>query len=182
MLEFVAALVGWCLLLASLPKLFSRRAFIQIVAEYGLIPKRLTTYIGTAIPYLELTTGLLILINPAWSYSLTIAAFLYGAFAGAVTVNLLRGRTHISCGCFGSNEGIGWSIVYRNVLFFLGAVIVGSSRHHTNLSAFEYLSIRLVAAGCIGCFGLIATVRRILLSLPAATTQSLGPERSRSGL
>jgi ABC-type phosphate transport system permease subunit len=54
---------------------------------------------------------------------MAIIAALLLVYAGGMAINILRGRTHIDCGCLGfgtSRASLGWELVARNIL--LGAV------------------------------------------------------------
>lgn len=53
------------------------------------------------------------------------AAVLFGAFAGAVGINLLRGRT-LGCGCRGGDDDrpISWGLVARNTAAAAAAVLL----------------------------------------------------------
>jgi hypothetical protein len=55
-----------------------------------------------------------ILFSQGQSRWLALALFaLYGA---AITINLLRGRQHIDCGCGGDGTPISWGLVLRNAV------------------------------------------------------------------
>jgi hypothetical protein len=90
--------------------------------------------IGVAVPVLELTLALALLLAPArWlPLAFAAAALLFGAFTvwmGWVRANRLRVR----CGCFGSGGGqVGPRIIARNLLLLalalVGLALAGQTR------------------------------------------------------
>lgn len=117
-------LLGGTFLLSSLPKLRDREAFVEIVDDYRLTPRPVSRLVGHVLPFVELLTALALLTGIALSWTASIAAVLFALFAVAVAVNLLRGHTQISCGCFGAelDEHLHWWMVGRNALLLAAAV------------------------------------------------------------
>lgn len=109
LLLFVAAVAG---------KLRHRPEFIGVVANYRLMPLAWATPTARLIIGLELVviaslaTGFELILGAA------LAAILLAAFGAAVTINLVRGRSHIDCGCFQGTlrQQLSITLVLRNVL------------------------------------------------------------------
>jgi uncharacterized membrane protein YphA (DoxX/SURF4 family) len=87
-----------------------------IIANYRLLPRRLVGPSAIALPAVEVATGAALLIGLHPLATSTAMALLL-LFAGAMAINIMRGRAHIDCGCgHGAlRHPIGWSLVARNV-------------------------------------------------------------------
>lgn len=119
--------IGFSLLflLAALHKLSALAHFRAILRDYQLLPGALIAPLAIVIPLLETVIGAcwLLLKNPA--PVALVSMFVLGLYTLAITVNLYRGRVHISCGCgvAGSDAGnqhLTAGLVVRNVvLIFL---------------------------------------------------------------
>ncbi|MGD1955534.1 MAG: MauE/DoxX family redox-associated membrane protein [Sphingomonadales bacterium] len=104
-------------------KLFGFSTFARQVADYQLVPPVLATPGAVIVLALELTCILLLVIMPV--YGVATAAGLLLLYATAMGSNLVRGRTHIDCGCFARPQATGfisWAMVARNTMM---AVICG---------------------------------------------------------
>lgn len=103
--------------LRDLPKHFA------ILEDYRLLPAALVRPFGAAEITAEAGVGVLLLLGlwqpiAAWA---TLGLLLL--YTAAVTINLLRGRTEISCGCGGvaGNHQLSWKLVVRNLILMLSA-------------------------------------------------------------
>jgi uncharacterized membrane protein YphA (DoxX/SURF4 family) len=127
--QYVALLtrsfVALVLLSACIAKLGSRREFIQIVRNYKLVPRSLSTFTSQLIPAAELILAVCLLSGNLTRWSAFAASGLFLLFGGAVGINLIRGRRDVSCGCFGGRDHqLTWALVFRNaVLAALAAAI-----------------------------------------------------------
>ena len=100
LLAAVACVVGGLLLIAGVPKIRDRDAFVAVVENYRLLPRPLAQFVGRTLPVVEvvLGVGLVAGIFPRW-VGLVAAAVFVSFFVG-LTVNLVRGHTNLDCGCF----------------------------------------------------------------------------------
>lgn len=111
-----------CLLLAAgLHKLRRGAAFRAALADYRLLPARLTAPAAHGLAALELGTGLALLAAPLAGGAAALAAALFALYGAAVALNLARGRRHIDCGCGPAPRPLGASLVARNALLVLAA-------------------------------------------------------------
>jgi methylamine utilization protein MauE len=121
---FVAAV----LLAAGVTKLGKRREFVGIVRNYRLLPESMVGFVGGMIPALETIVAVGLLFGVLTSWFAPTALGLFILFGSAVAINLLRGRRHISCGCFGPQQSqrLTWGLVIRNVVLggFAGVIWV----------------------------------------------------------
>lgn len=113
--------------LSSWSKLRDRAAFAGIVADYRLLPRALAAPLSLAIPFVEAVVAVGLLLDGMRATAAAWAGALIVLFSLAVFVNLLRGRTHIDCGCFGAafRQRIGWSLLARNALLLAAVALVG---------------------------------------------------------
>jgi hypothetical protein len=103
---------------AAAGKMRHWQAFEGVVANYRLLPRALIPAVAYALPPVEAVIGASLLIGAASPWAPLGAAALLGVFALAMAVNLLRGRSHIDCGCFQTalKQKLRWPLVARNVV------------------------------------------------------------------
>lgn len=118
--------LGLVLVAAGVSKLAQgRAAFVRVVLDYRLLPERLAGAMATALPAVELVTGLLLFTGIASAPAAAVAALLFTAFAVGIVVNLLRGRVDIACGCFGATgHRLSWAMAARNALLTAASIAV----------------------------------------------------------
>jgi len=99
-LQLIFAL-GLALLFASagIHKLRNGPRFTAALAEYHLLPERWTPLIARALALLEILLAAALLLPLSRPDAGGLAAALLMLYAGAMTINLVRGRSYIDCGC-----------------------------------------------------------------------------------
>lgn len=117
--------LGGLFLLSGAKKLADLAGFRATIDNYHLLPDALSPVAALLLPFAELGAGAVALAGLLRQDlpGLLPAALLLFLYAGAMGVNVARGRTHVDCGCLGfgaSRSTIGWSLVLRNM--FLGAL------------------------------------------------------------
>lgn len=106
---------------AAWHKLSDLAAFERVLLGYRLLPAAVCRWLARLVPGLELGAAGLALAS-LWLPSLRApaalaCALLLGTYAGAMGINLLRGRRDIDCGCGGPGERpLSWSLVVRNLV------------------------------------------------------------------
>lgn len=121
----VAVLVALLLLVAGIDKLRHRGLLPGVIANYRLLPNGLVAPAALLLPVVELAVaaGLLLgLLAPSLLLlAVPAAAGLLLLFAGAMAINIGRGRRHIDCGCglAALRQQLGWGAVIRNLLLAL---------------------------------------------------------------
>jgi uncharacterized membrane protein YphA (DoxX/SURF4 family) len=121
-LRFILASV---FLVAGFAKLLSSDEFALAVQNYDLLPARASVVVARVLPALEIGCAVLLLLGLGIRPVSAVLALLLLVFAGAVAVNLARGR-EIDCGCFGASTErrlSRWTVV-RNVALAAAAVVV----------------------------------------------------------
>ncbi len=109
--------IGLIFLIAGVAKLRHRDLLPGVIANYRVLPDALVTPASLALPLVELAVGAALLLGNRPLAPL-LAMLLLTGFAGAMAVNIRRGRLHIDCGCGQSAlaQTIGWPLVVRNLL------------------------------------------------------------------
>ena len=105
-------------------KLSERLRFAAQLAEYQLLPERLVPTAVWALVGLELTAACTLLWRGSWPVAGALAAGLLALYAAAIAINLLRGRSHIDCGCGDTPVLLSYWLVLRNALLAGGAAVL----------------------------------------------------------
>lgn len=113
--------VGLLLIASGVVKLLDIDSFADVVQAFALLPGKLAASVARLIPLGECLIGGLLLLAVASPHSdarraAMAAMALFAVFAGAVAINLMRGRRNIACGCFAAMEDdqLTWFLVARN--------------------------------------------------------------------
>lgn len=107
---------------AAWHKLSEPAAFLSALAGYRLVPEALLGAVARIVPVVEAALALGLLIPLTRTVALAGAALLIASYAGAMAVNLLRGRSYIDCGCGGAAHPLSWGLVARNALLVVVAL------------------------------------------------------------
>ncbi|HEU5348290.1 MAG TPA: MauE/DoxX family redox-associated membrane protein [Ktedonobacterales bacterium] len=124
--------LGALLLSTGGAKLVHPHRFRRNIEDYQLIPRWVAVRFPVAaalawiIPVLELLIGLGLIGDVAVMAAPVALLILLVVFSGAVAINLVRGRTDLSCHCAGvlGDHRIAWWQVARNGALMLCAVVV----------------------------------------------------------
>jgi uncharacterized membrane protein len=137
--------------LAALAKLRELEVFRGVVEQYDLLPRALVTPFAYALPVVELGAALGLLAPATRAPAAALLILLLLAFAAAMAINLLRGRSGIDCGCFigGQKQRISWPLVARNlVLAGFGLTLLGAGTGRP-LAALDWLTIAAAAGSLL---------------------------------
>ena len=140
--------------------------------DFG-VPKKLAVPLGYGLPFFEILVGVALLPrNTAW-LGATVGLALLSAFAGAIAINLARGRAP-DCNCFGQlhSKPVSWSLFARDLLLIaFAATIVVLGKNDSGTSAFDWLTnlkageVATLALSVVAC-GLLAVsivcLRRVI--------------------
>ncbi|WP_420143357.1 MauE/DoxX family redox-associated membrane protein [Sphingobium sp.] len=161
--------VGLLFLIAGVDQWRHRALLPGVIANYRLLPRRLLMPAARALPLAEVATGAALLIGLHPLAVLTGMALLL-LFAGAMAINIARGRGHIDCGCgHGAlRHPIGWPLVTRNVM--LAALL---ALRLPPAPAFTMMDIATATAG-----GIAITLLCLLFQSLAALAASPAHRRS----
>ena len=117
----IACLIVACTALlfaaAAIHKLRDLRRFGEIFAAYGLLPFAVGRRSSRVVPLLEAAVAVGLLYDGSRTPAAGVGIVLLLAYAGAIAVNLRRGRRDLACGCGGPDDRrpiAGW-MVWRNI-------------------------------------------------------------------
>jgi hypothetical protein len=112
---------------AALGKWRGRAEFGAVLANYRLFPALLVGPLAASVPALEMAVALLLLPAPSRPGAAATGAVLLLSYAGAIGINLRRGRLDLDCGCAGPADRrpiAGW-MVWRNILLAAALAVAG---------------------------------------------------------
>jgi hypothetical protein len=113
----------------------------------------------------ELLAALLVLIPGARTAGLAVMAGLLLVYTAGISINLLRGRRNIDCGCSGPSsrhELSGW-LVLRNLLL-LGLVLLAAEP--ASGRPLNWLDVLVIAFGVLIAGGLYLSMNQLLAQAP----------------
>jgi uncharacterized membrane protein YphA (DoxX/SURF4 family) len=128
-LSYIArVVVGFVLIMASIPKVAEPIAFAKSIQAYQIVPTFLVNISAISIPWLELVIGIFLIFGLLLRGSSLLSAALFAAFSILIAVSLFRGLS-IDCGCFGLDGApLSWSRFLEDiVLLFLSLQIFFNS-------------------------------------------------------
>ncbi|WP_409176901.1 MauE/DoxX family redox-associated membrane protein [Brevibacillus fortis] len=117
----------------SLSKFHNIDQHALIIKEYKILPNRFVYVFAKLEVYTEFSVGIFLALGLFPKLTAGMATFLLLIYTLAISINLLRGRRNISCGCGGiaGNHHLSWLLVLRNVIFICIAafLIINPSNH-----------------------------------------------------
>jgi uncharacterized membrane protein YphA (DoxX/SURF4 family) len=148
---------------AAIGKLRHLAIFEGVVANYRILPRVAVKPAALALPWAELAVGASLLAPGLGPTPCIAAVALLAAFAGAMAVNLVRGRAHIDCGCHRTElrQTLRWSLVVRNLVLGSWLLTSFAARWTTDLSL---VAVAIAAGAAAYLFYLLFNV---FASLPA---------------
>ncbi len=118
----IAFFLAWLWFSAAGQKLRGFEVFEVVLADYRLVPGQAVPVLAVFVIGLELGLGFCLTFPAMRSFALVGSALLLLLYAGAIGVNLRRGRRFIDCGCMGRGGHqplSGWLIARNLSLAFL---------------------------------------------------------------
>lgn len=111
-------IVGGVFIWSGALKAVQPLAFAQNAAAYELFPRWMSLLIGVSLPWVEVTTGVLLVLGLFRRGAALVACGMLAGFILLVCVTMARGLS-ITCGCFGSLSGkVGWPLLAQDAVLF----------------------------------------------------------------
>ena len=128
MIEMTARLLlGIILIYASYHKILAPEEFAKIVYGYGLFPSVTINLIAIIIPFIELVTGIALIIGIYTRPAAIIVIGMLSAFIIAISINIIRGH-EFDCGCFSSDTSqaanSAWQTLGRDIIFMMLGIYI----------------------------------------------------------
>jgi hypothetical protein len=149
---------------SAVHKLIAWNEWQGVAQNYRLIPPGIGPFMAGLIPCAELLASALLVMPRERPLGGTIAAGLLWLYGSAMAINVLRGRTNIDCGCFGSRlaHGISAWMVVRNAVMGTVALTLCMSVTRRPLSVPE----ELLAVVLVITIGFLYPVLTVVLQPP----------------
>jgi len=137
------------------------REWLGVVRNYQLVAPALSSLAAASVTVGELIVAAGLLWPPARGRAGVACAALLGLFAGAMWINIRRGRTQIDCGCFGSRSirGIAPWMLWRNVVLAACSLALALPRGARVLTALDLM----VCVGCVATLGFLYPTVAVVL-------------------
>ncbi len=122
--EAVRLMIAAVFALAAYHAMREWAVFGGIVERYRIVPGQLARIMSRILPPLELVAAVFLLVPMIGRTGAALGLGLMTLFTVAISVNLVRGRVSIDCGCGGaSGQKLSVGLVVRNLLMMLGLVL-----------------------------------------------------------
>ncbi len=175
-------------LFAALHKLGNRDNFRAILLAYKILSAGMLRTASLLIPVVELGLGLAwlassVLLIQVYLLAL-MSAMLLAAYTSAITINLIRGRNYIDCGCgFAKNSGndiqqLSSGLLVRNSMLILASLLTAFSISARELGSVDHFAW-LMATGILVL--LYGGYNQLLSNNSAINTWRIIPEKSAEG-
>lgn len=122
--------------------------FADILQNYQVLPGPAVHPASRLLPVLECATGLALLVPAAMRQAADVAAALLLIYSAAITLNLVRGRRRIDCGCGGTalRQTLSEWLLARNAILIGLAVAAASSAPEGEMGWHAWTIAALAAA------------------------------------
>jgi hypothetical protein len=166
----IAAALAVAVILASAAthKLRAPARFANQVEDYQLLPRSLVRPVARLLPFVEVAVAFALLVPASRGTAALVAAVLLAGYAGAISINLWRGRRDIDCGCAGPEQAqpIRPVLLARNAVLVSLALVASLAPLSRELGIFD--SFVVIAASAVALLlyaaadGLMANGPRLL--------------------
>jgi hypothetical protein len=159
----VVIAVAWMLALVFAHALFHKlrepTRFRASMAAYALLPAVLVAPVAGVVMVLEAAAVFALLLGS--NFGVLLAALLLAGYAVAIAINVVRGRTHLDCGCGDEPVPVSWAVVARNVLLVVVAIWAAAIGPQTVSATGPWGLIFSAASAAVG-FGIFLIVEQLL--------------------
>jgi uncharacterized membrane protein len=146
-------------------KLADFEEFRAAVANYRIVPESLAMPVAALVPIAETTGAVGILIPRTREAGAAMLLLILAVFTAATVVNLMRGRLHVDCGCFGPalRQPLSWWLPARNVILM---ALAASAAVSSMDRAMTPLDVATVVFGAVTIVTLYLAANFLLANLP----------------
>ena len=115
--------IGFSFIYAGVQKVSNPESFAISISNYKLLPISIINFLAITLPWLELISGLLLMLGFLAKENSIIIFTLLIIFNIAIIISMVRGL-NIECGCFDNGMKIGLFKLFENLLMILGCSIL----------------------------------------------------------
>ena len=153
---------GLLLTISGLSKLFNRESFESVLRGYDLLLEKVLPSGAVLIGGLELGLGLLWFSLSESKFVVVGSSLLLLTYALVITINLVRGRNYIDCGCSfsslranhnRSSSGLSFHLVYRNIVLMCFAFLTLVPVFEREFNVLDYFIIFFALACSVLFYG-----------------------------
>lgn len=139
------------------------------MGEYQLLPAGLLALASFILMAAEVLAAVLVLIPATGVHGFAIMLALLLTYSAGISINLLRGRRDIDCGCNGpaDKQLLSWWLVARNLIF---AGLAGLAMQAPSGRIMNWLDLLTILFGVLVATGLYLSLKQLLAQLPAPVT------------
>lgn len=132
-------------------KLADLGQFRGAVVNYRILPEAIAGAVAPMIPVAELAGAVGILLPETHAMAAALMVAMLIAFTAAIAANLIRGRRHVDCGCFGAalRQELSWWLVARNAALAILAIVAADGGDGRVLARFDIVTIGFGAASIV---------------------------------
>lgn len=116
-------ILAFIFIFAGAEKIANPEGFAISISNYKLIPISAVNIFAITLPWIELITGILLLLGISVKENSFIILGFMIVFTLAVLISLFRGLK-IDCGCFGSDNKIGLLKLLENSLMIFASILL----------------------------------------------------------
>jgi uncharacterized membrane protein YphA (DoxX/SURF4 family) len=123
----VRIVIGGIFIYASIDKIINPESFTRIIHNYRLFPPSLINIIAIVTPWIELVSGVFLIIGFKYKGANLIIFGMLIAFIIALTISYARG-ININCGCFTTSSTAKSNLLVRiieDASMAIGCLLIG---------------------------------------------------------
>lgn len=169
----VGKAVGVLLLVAGAAKLLEGlERLTSTIEQYRIVSGRWAWCIARVLPWVEVLLGTLMVGGLLMPWTAYATSGLLVAFAGVVSLVMIRGLRGVRCGCFGAlgSQDVGWAVLARNLVLATGTAFVGLTQSDlsreigfgVDTGPWEGLPIWLLGLAIAGGAALVSAIVRMV--------------------
>lgn len=157
--------LGLLFAVAAWHKVRAPRAFAAALDAYRVVPARAVWPAAAGVTASEAGAAVLLLAPSGYRLGAAVAALLLAAYAGAIALNLARGRRDLDCGCGGPGprRPVSGALVARNGVLCGGALLLTAS---VSARPLGWLDATTITAALVTLTALYVGVERLEANRP----------------
>lgn len=131
----VRLFLGGMFITVAITKIPNPEKFANEIGNYNILPEILINLSALILPWVELSTGFLLIFGHKIKESSIIISLLLFTFTAAILSAMFRGLD-INCGCYSeiAQKKVGWEKIFENIGLIILSIYVYLSNANINKS------------------------------------------------